>query len=163
MEIKFYFAEKKERDRLNEAYGEEFDWALMSQCITSTYNCAIPNRRNYEQRIRLKIYDRSISDETSDLAGYFNYGHTLYLNIDLHNTFRDLSYTLFHEFYHWHQFWIDNRAASRMTNAYSSNIWDADDAENEAEEWALIGHFTFDTYINLTKCKKIHNDIKRLN
>ncbi|HAW81710.1 MAG TPA: hypothetical protein DCX27_19630, partial [Balneola sp.] len=130
-----------------------------SQCITHTYNWSIPNRRDYEKRIRLRVYDNT-EEETRGMAGYFNYGHTLYLNIDLHSNYRDLTHTLFHEFFHWNQFWIDERPPNRMTNVYSDKVWDYENAEDEAEEWALIGHFTFDTYLNMMKSREIHNDIR---
>ena len=75
-------------------------------------------------------------------------------------TIEEFMHTLFHEFQHWHQYWIDNRQWDRIGRTFPDTRWDSDDAEEEAEIWELIGHNTFKMYNQLEQCYELQQKIK---
>jgi hypothetical protein len=143
----------KDRDAINAKYGREIDWALMSHCLSTIYNWSVPNRKKHTENIRIKlVYDDKNGER---LFGWFYYGKTIYICINRNNTYVSFIKTVFHEFCHWNQYWVDGRSAHHMVTKRRDK-WGKDDAEREAEIWEIIGKKAIRLYNILEETKSLH-------
>lgn len=141
---------KEDKKIVNEQYGVNLDWNLLSYCLTTTYNWVIPNRKPHTNNIRVAIKGRE-----EGCVGWFNYGQTLYVLPNQNKTLSDFIETLFHEFCHWNQYWIDGRSCSSMVTKRPSDKWGMDECEKEAQKWEIIGKKSLIMYNNLKESKEL--------
>lgn len=140
---------KRDIEKIEEKYKCNLDWKLLSHCLTTSYNWLVPNktRATYNISVRVK-YDEN-------LAGWYYYGETIYVNLGHNDTFEEFIQTIFHEFRHWMQFKIEKRAANSMVSKRKKG-WSVKEAELEAESWEKIGEKVFEIYNILNYIKTIH-------
>ena len=139
----------KDLEKIESKYKCNLDWKLLSHCLTSTYNWIFPNRSKATHTIYIKI------QHDEDLAGWYYYGSSIYINLKHNKKFEDFIQTIFHEFRHWVQFKISKRSATSMVTKRKKG-WDIGEAELEAEAWEKIGEKIFEMYTLLDYSKSIH-------
>lgn len=145
MRIKFKIS-KQDNEKLTNKYQCNIDWKLLSHSATSAFNWIKPNRYD-DAIIIVRIRDKEA------LAGWYDYGQSLYINLDNNSDINDFIKTLFHEFRHWMQFKIEKRPAHSLVTK-RGKLWDCDNAEEEATAWENIGEKIFDIYNTLSYIKE---------
>jgi len=148
MQIQFKI-DKKDDDVLFVKYDTRIDWKLLSYSATSAYNWIIPNRSSKINSIPIRL------KKTDGLAGWFNYGQSLYINLDYNEDLSEFIRTLFHELRHWIQFHIDKRPAHSLVTKKEKH-WCCENAEKEAQDWEEIGEKILDIYNILAYSKLKH-------
>ena len=141
---------REDKEVVNEQYGVNLDWNLLSYCLTTSYNWIVPNRKTHTNNIRV-----ALKGKEDGCVGWFKYGQTLYIIPELNETLNDFVETLFHEFCHWNQYWIDDRSHVHMVTKRSNGQWGSTECEKEAQKWEVIGKNALVMYNMLKEGKEL--------
>lgn len=140
---------KKDKEKVNKRYNTALDWRLLSYCLTTSYNWIVPNRKDFTNDIRV-----AVSEKDEECYGWFKFGMSIYVNPAKNETIDEFIKTLFHEFCHWHQYWVKDRSYESMVFK-SPKKWSMDQCEEEAEKWETIGKNAFTIYNLLQEGKEL--------
>lgn len=155
MKIQFR-VNKNDAKLIYKTYRKKIDWKQLSHAFTSAYNWICPNRSSKTITLYVKVRDCP-----EEYAGWFNYSNTLYVSASLNNCLEEFIRTVFHEFCHWRQYWVEKRSANSIVGKRGNNKWDSDNAEYEAEQWEILGEKIFEMYNILSYIKKDYKKIKK--